>query len=504
MDAAEQTTGARNEAGAREEDVLRSSQAAPLVIRGGSVRGAGYALGVLIQAGISVFLLRYLGVVEFGEFVTVISLITIVNLISEAGLGPIGTRELALRSDPDARARLLGNLIGSRIVLTPLGVAAAIAFAVLAGYDSTLVLGTAIAGVGLVLVNIQGTMTLPLSVELRIVALTGFEVARQLIAMVGVAALVLASASLLPFFAVQIPAGVLLLAATPFVLRPLGMLRPRFDRVEWKPLFKKALPVAISLAMNAIYFRVLIILMSLLESGTEIGLYATSFRIFEIAFGIPGLVLAVALPVLATAAAENEGRFAYVVQRMVEVGLIAACALVLLMVTLAGPAIAILGGEEYADAAPLLRIQAFALIPVFLGQICQLGLISIHRQLATAIANGIGLIIVVAVGLGFIGQWGATGAAAGAVVAECVLAGAMLALFRSARPSSRPRFGFLWKPALAAGLAAATLLVPGIPAAVDAVIATAVFGIVIWLTKALPDEVFHAWGLGRLVAGKQP
>jgi O-antigen/teichoic acid export membrane protein len=494
MAAAQQTTGPV------EDDVLRSTRAGPMVVRGSVVRGAGYVVGVLVQAAISVFLLRYLGVVQFGEFVTVMSLIAIVNSISDAGLGAIGARELALRSDPDDRLRLLGNLIASRMVLTPLGVAGAVIFAIGAGYDGTLVLGTLVAGIGLVFVSVQTTMMLPLFVDLRIVKLTAFEVARQVISMLGIVVLVVVGASLLPFFAVQVPAGLLLLAATPFALRPVAGLRPRFDRAEWRMLFREALPVAISLTVNAIYFRVLVILMSLLASATATGLYATSFRIFELAFGIPSLVLVVALPML-SAVAQDERRFAYVIQRMVEAGLIAACFLTLLVVILAEPAINILGGAEYADAVPLVRIQAFALIPVFLGQICQLGLISIHRQVATTIANGISLVVVTGLGVVFIEQWGATGAAVSAVIAESVLAVAMLALFSAAR--ARPHFGFLWKPALAGALAASTLFIPGLPPGVGAAGATAAFAVAIWVTRAVPDEVLHALGRGWLATKRE-
>ncbi len=477
-------------AGPVHDDVLRSAQTGPMVVRGGVVRGAGYLIGIAIQAAISVFLLRYLGVVEFGQFVTVVSLIAIVGSISDAGLGAIGARELTLRSDPKDRERLLGNLISARIILTPVGVAGATLFAIIAGYDHTLVLGTIIAGVGLVLVSIQMTMLLPIFVDLRIVKMTGFEIARQVISMIGIVALVVVGASLLPFFAVQIPAGLFLLVVTPIALRPIRGFRPRFDRAEWQMLFRETLPVAISLTMNAIYLRVLVILMSLLASAEATGLYATSFRIFELAFGIPSLVLVIALPVL-TAAGEDEGRFAYVIQKMIEAGLIAGLFLALMVAILAEPAIQILGGDEYEGAASLLRIQAFALIPVFLGQICQLGLISIHRQIATTIANAVGLIVVIALGVAFINQWGATGAAVTAVIAESALAAAMLALFSTAR--HWPDFGFVWKLALAGGLAAASLLIPAVPPAADAVIAAAVFAVVIWTTKAIPDEVLHAW-----------
>ena len=467
------------------------------MVRGGVIRGAGYLIGVLVQAAISVFLLRYLGVVEFGQFVTVVSLIAIVGSITDAGLGAIGARELALRPDLAARERLLGNLVSSRIVLTPIGVVGATIFAIVAGYDSTLVLGTIVAGIGLVLVSIQTTMMLPIFVDLRIAKMTGFEISRQVISMIGIVALVAVGASLLPFFAVQIPAGLLLILITPAALRPIQGFRPRFDREEWQLLFRETLPVAISLTMNAIYLRVLVILMSLLASAQATGLYATSFRIFELAFGIPSLVLVVALPVL-TAAGEDRQRFAFVIQKMIEAGLVAGLFLALMVAILAEPAIRILGGAEYGGAAHLLRIQAFALIPVFLGQICQLGLISIHRQVATTIANAVGLVIVIVLGVAFIEQWGATGAAISAVIAETALAAAMLGLFSAER--NIPDFRFLWKLGLAGGLAAVSLLIPGVPPVLDSIIAAVLFGAAIWGTKALPEEVFHAWRFHQLAA----
>ncbi len=55
--------------------------------------------------------------------------------------------------------------------------------------------------------------------------------------------------------------------------------------------------------MNVVYLRLLVILVSMQTDEIETGLFATSFRIFEILLGIPTLVLAVALP-----AARGRGR----------------------------------------------------------------------------------------------------------------------------------------------------------------------------------------------------
>jgi O-antigen/teichoic acid export membrane protein len=472
-------------------DVLRTPEAGRLVIRGAAVRGLGYGVGVLLVAAASVFLLRYLGVADFGRFATIMSLIAIVSGVTDAGLTAVGARDLPLRPR-GAQARLLANLLGLRLLLTPLGVIGATAFAVVAGYEDELVLGTVLAGAGLVLINAQATMMLPLQVDLRIGRLTAAEVLRQALTVAGIVVLVVAGASLLPFFAVTIIVGLGVVAASPLLIGPNLVFRPAFERREWRTLLREALPLAASLVMSVVYFRVLIILVSLISTAEETGLYATSFRVFEILFGLPTLVLTVALPVLAVAH-DDRARLRYVLQRMTEVGAVAAVFLALLIVIVARPMIELLGGSEYADAAPILRIQAFALVAVFLGQVWQLGLISIRRQSALVLANGLALVLVLALGVPLVAAYDATGAAIAAVVAEAALAAALFVLLARADAALRPGLEFVWKPAVAGALMAGWLLVPGLPLAVTALLGTAAFALTIWLTRALPAEVLDAF-----------
>src|SRR5919106_1685757 len=103
-------------------DVLRSPDTNIRVVRGSALRGVGYLAGILLVAGASVILLRYLGVVDFGRYVTVISLIGIVSGVTDAGLTAIGARELAVAPPGEERRRLLANLVSLRLVLTPIGV----------------------------------------------------------------------------------------------------------------------------------------------------------------------------------------------------------------------------------------------------------------------------------------------------------------------------------------------------------------------------------------------
>ena len=188
--------------------------------------------------------------------------------------------------------------------------------------------------------------------------------------------------------------------------------------------------------MNVVYLRLLVILVSLLEDDRDTGLFATSFRVLELLVGLPVVILSVALPVLAVAGAEDRERFRYGFQRLTEVALVISLLEVLLVVVLAGPAIQLIAGDEYADAAPLLRIQALSLVPVFLAQAWTLGLVSLRRQRSVAIGNALALGAVVVLGLILIPAFGTTGAAVAGVATEALLA--VCAARRRCTGASRP------------------------------------------------------------------
>ena len=124
------------------DEPLRSADVGLRLIRGGTVRVTGYGLSMLLTAVASVILLRYLGVADFGRYMTVATLIAIVGGVTDAGLTAVGARDLALLAPGEDRRGLLANLLGLRLLITPLGALAAIGFAIVAGYDRTLVLGT--------------------------------------------------------------------------------------------------------------------------------------------------------------------------------------------------------------------------------------------------------------------------------------------------------------------------------------------------------------------------
>jgi O-antigen/teichoic acid export membrane protein len=171
-------------------------------------------------------------------------------------------------------------------------------------------------------------------------------------------------------------------------------------------------------------------------------------------------------------------------------------AFVLVIVAAAPWAIPLLGGRKFAGAAPVLQIQAFALVPVFLGQTWQLGLLSLRRQAALTRANTGALVLVLVLGAVLIPLWSARGAAAAAVVAESGLALLVYAFLRRASRAVAPGPGLVPRIAAAALPAFAVLLAP-VPWEVQAVGGVAVFAAAAALLRAVPYELLHALGYRR-------
>ncbi|HWH44518.1 MAG TPA: oligosaccharide flippase family protein [Thermoleophilaceae bacterium] len=472
-------------------EILDTSAAGPAALRGSALRTAGYAAGVLLSLASAPLLIRHLGVEDFGRYVTVLSIVTLAGGITEAGLNAIALREYASR-DGAGRAEAMRNLVGIRLVLTAAGVLGAVGFALAAGYDSTFVLATAAAGAAFLVQVMQTLYAVALQGNLRFGWITAAELLRQVLAVAGLVVLVIAGAGLVPFLAIQIPAAAAALCLTVVLVRRLMPLRPAFDRSRWWPLLRDTVPFAIAVALHTTYFRIAIILMSLIATELETGYFATSFRVVEVVVAIPPLVIGAAFPILARAVRDDSARFEYASGRILELALIMGVLIALPLALGAASVMHVLGGADAEPSTPVLRIQSGAIVLTFLAVAASYVLLSLRRHRPLLIANLAALSVAVGLVLALAPGMGAEGAAIATVAGELALAGVMVGLLAS---SSRGLLGFLRAlPAIAAaaGAAALVVFVPGPPPWVDAILAAGIYVGLLHLFGRFPPEVRDA------------
>jgi O-antigen/teichoic acid export membrane protein len=474
-------------------DVLSGADVSRRVVRGGAVRFVGFALVNLLGVASSLILLRYLGVADYGRYGTVLALIAIASGLADAGLTVVGSRELALRAPGEERRRLVGLMTGLRLLLASVFVLAAFGVGLAAGYDDAMLAGVALVGAGAILLAAQVTIGLPLTVELRNVRLTVSDLVKQVILVAGIGACAAAGAGLVWIFGVQVAVGLGSLAVMPLLMGRAALVLPRWDLREMKEFALKALPIAGALILTVAYVRLLVVLTSIISDDYETGLFATSARIVEMLGGIALLISGVVLPVAAVAARDDRGRLEYVLGRTTEVSLVLGTLIALVFVIGADPVVRLLGGAEFADAAPVLRTQAPALVTIFLVQAWAVFLIADDHRRALFNCVLLGLAALTVTGLVLIPIADAQGAAIAAVAADVVYAAAVFVAVR--RLPGRPvplHLSFLARLAVAVAAAAAVgVLVPASDA-VAATLAAAVFAAACVIQRMVPVDVWSA------------
>ena len=470
-------------------DLLGTPEAGPAVIRGGALRSGGYILGIGLSVASAPLIIRHLGVVDYGRYLTVISIVTIVAGVTEAGLTSIGVRELAL-VDRSERPRIIANLMGMRLAITLAGVAIAVAFTLLAGYVPAMVIGTVVAGGGLVVSVVQTTYAVPLTADLRLGWVALLELIKQLVTVVTIVALVLVGAALLPFFVTLLVAGLAALAVNAVLARRDIAWLPSADRRQWWHLVRDALPFAAATAVGIVYFRVTIVLLGLVSDDRQVGYFSASFRIVEVVAGIPWLLVTSAFPVLVRAAHEDTARFRYAVARLSQTTALLGVWVAVCLVLGAPFAIEVIAGASFDPSTPVLRIQGVAVAATFLLSTWGFVLLSLRRHRALLVANVIALAVACGLTLGLgSGPLGARGAAIATVGAEIALALAYAVTLFGSRSDLRFPPRFVVPVTIGAVLSLTPAIVFGLHPVVAVIVGTVVYFAVLGVGGAIPDEL---------------
>jgi O-antigen/teichoic acid export membrane protein len=480
-------------AGADPTEILDTREAGSAALRGSFLRVGSYVGGLLLALLAAPLLVRYLGQEDFGRYFTVVSLIAIVAGLTEGGLNLIATREYSnLRGEE--RHGVMANLFGMRLVLSIFGGLLAVLFAALAGYAQVLVIGTAVAAGGMILQLSQMMLVVPLQSSLRFGWAASIELLRQVVSVGLIVSLVLAGAGLLAFLAVPIPACLAALVATALLVRHLTPLVPRFQLGTWRPLMKDAFVFAVAIAVNTLYFRVTVVIMSLGSTGLQTGYFSTSFQVVAVMIALPTLLVGSAFPILSRASAEDLPRLRSAAGRILELSVIVGAWLTLCTVLASDLIVRILGGAEALPAASVLRVQALAVLATFVTVSCGTVLVSLKLFREVLVINLIALAVAVGLSLALVPGGGAQGAAEAAVAAEFLLAAmTLIALVRADGMEKLPLGGILLVMSCAAVAFGLGWLLDSWPV-LAVIVATAVYAAGLKLSGRFPPELQHALG----------
>jgi O-antigen/teichoic acid export membrane protein len=425
-----------------------------------AINATALAVGRIAAAGMGIVAVgistRYLGVANYGDLAAALAFVALVNIVTDLGLWNIGARELAKR--PEETQRIVGGLVAIGIAFS-LGAAAlgAVAAFLIYGGETDDLTRKAI-----LLLLAMAPFSAPLGVA------SAYFIAKQQ-AYMGMLGSVISSVVSLVMLVVVVEldlgfTGVVLtyvvaLAAQALVVTGLAArkirIRPTVDRAISGQLFRWALPLGITFVVWGLYWRIDIVLLSVLASHRQVGLYGLAYKLVDALAVFPSFVTITLLPEFARLTERRE-RLAEIVDKAAGVMQVGALALFVPGVLFAEEIIVLIGGSDFAAAAPVLRLLLVGVALTYVGQVFGQALIALNAQRRLLVMSLLILPANVAFNLILIPVWGASGAALAFALTEVIHLALLLRIYRDFARLPRIRRG---ARVLAAGCAMAAAAV---------------------------------------------
>ncbi len=464
-----------------------------------SLLGAGRmviaAMGV-VTVGLAT---RQLGVEAYGAFAAATAFATMAGTLTDIGLWTMGAREIAKR--PDETQRIVGTIlvIGVGLSAAAAGVSVGIAFLLYPGSENELIRR----GILILL------LTIPLTAPYG--AASAYFISQQkaylgmlasfVSSVVTLTGLVLATVLDWSFTTIMFAfAAAYVSQSAVMVLLVRGEVRlvPHFDLGLSRRLIAWSLPLGGAMLMQALYWRVDLIMLSKLDSRSEVALYGLAFKVVDAVIVLPTFVAITLLPEFARLAEQRE-RFDEVMQKAFSAIQVATVAIFVLFVAYAPQITQIVGGADFAGAAPVLQILAIAVFFSYFGAVMAEAFVANNRQGQLFWVSLSALPLNIALNFALIPALGARGAAVAFAISEAVIVTSVCVLYRRFAAFPRPhRPAQVAVAGCAMGSVALLKLVPPIAAVgpvpillVGSALSLLVYAGGLYALRAMPREI-HA------------
>ncbi len=348
---------------------------------------------------------------QTGMYFLAISLAMIFSVIADIGITPVVIREIA--KNPENTHTLFRRALALKIPFLLIGYLCAVGSSILLGYSTQIVIFTSVAGLSIILDSLHLLFYGVLRGHQRLgIESMGMMIGQLLVASVGGLILWLAPSLFLLLFALVAGSFFQILFSGIVIVRRFGksLLRPIWDKRFIPTLFKMAFPFALSAIFVKIYSSVDTIFLSKFLDIAAVGLYSIAYK-FTYAFQFLPLSFTAALyPKFSWSLVHQPDDLPRLFRRSLWYMLLLSTPLVLGLHLLALPAV-LLVGSSYKEAAPVLSVLVFVLVPIFLDFPIGSLLNAAGRQMTKTTIIGITMIVNVILNAILIPRWGILGAA---------------------------------------------------------------------------------------------
>lgn len=308
-------------------------------------------VAVLAWSG-TIIVVRNLSHTEWGEYTFVFSFLGLLAIVSNVVNSQVALHGL-LEDDAD---RFAGSYVLLRASLGLLAYTLALGFVILLGYSSIVVQATAVGGLVVLVATPSVGYDAIFTIDMRMDRVAVASILGQVAQFVLTAVIAVVGGSVVLF---TIPAVVCEIVIVWWKLRKLrGLQRVRYvpDVHRWGRLLRAAAPLAVGFGAATAYYSLDSVMLSRLDTFRAVGTYAIAYKFAGLVGFFPSVICGVLLAMLVRSWPHAKDLFFDSLRRATATLLVVALLVVVEFLLFAEPAIRLLYGSQYVDAAGATRL----------------------------------------------------------------------------------------------------------------------------------------------------
>lgn len=461
-------------------------------------KGATTIISLFLVAALT----RYLGVAGYGEYTTIFAYLSFFAVLADFGFFWILVREIANPETDINKATSNVLTIRTLVGILVFGVAYIVSFFI--PQYAMLRTGVGIAAFSMLFLALNSTYVGVFQNKLRMDKATITDVVGRIIILFSTLYFIKTGYGLNFILWAYALGNVINLLLSAWLGKIYVNIRPAFDLSYWKQIFIQTWPMAVVLILGLIYFRIDTLMLSLMKSTTDVGIYGPPYKVLEMLMLLPSMFMGNVFPIISLYIHTKDNRLSGAIQKSFDFLLIMAVPVTLIIIFAAEPIIRIVAGSEFVTAQtinsifglPATSVLALQILIVavgfsFISHIFNYLVIALGKQSKLIWPNVMLVIFNIGLNLYLIPHYSYIGAAIATVLTEVLVLTFTWLIVRK-NVELNLDFTIIWKVCLAGlgMLVGLLILTPYINWIAFSVVASAVYVVILYLTGAINKDMF--------------
>lgn len=335
------------------------------------------ALGLVAVALIA----RYLGQAGFGAYTTAMTFISFFAILADLGITLVTIQITSQNREKEAE--ILSNLWGLRIVsaIVFLGIGPLIVF--LFPYNTTIKTGVLIAAFASFFTALSQILIGLCQKNLQSSYIAWSELLSRCVLIAGVLYATTMNYGLWGILVVVLVSNIFTFATLLKWTLGFSKFKISFNLLVWKNIFSSTWPIAVTTSLNLIYLKTDTLILSLIKSENEVGLYGAAYKVVDVLTTLPFIFGSIILaPMILRWRDKNKDGLSNILQKSYDTMLIIILPVVFGTQILGGKIMSTIAGEEFEDSGKILQILTIACLFIFIQVIFSHAIIAIEKQRA--------------------------------------------------------------------------------------------------------------------------